>query len=165
MDPIPVDLSFECLADVPLPTEVTATDNCDGVVDVKFEGKMEGSCPITMIRTWTATDTCGNSASISQTIFVNDTSAPQLNGVPDDLTVECQGEVPPPADVEVIDNCESLGAQFERKIGRPDSSGNNYQDMDCYRCLRQHCQQEAEDRCAGYRGTRTESRRRHCRNG
>jgi hypothetical protein len=55
-------------------------------------------------RTWTATDACGNQASQSQVLNVVDTIAPQLHGVPADMTVECD-DVPAPPIVTATDNC------------------------------------------------------------
>ena len=41
----------------------------------------------------------------TQTITVDDTMPPVLAGCPDDLTVECMSDVPPPATVSATDNC------------------------------------------------------------
>ena len=42
---------------------------------------------------------------LKQTISVQDTKAPEFTGVPSDITVECD-EVPAPATVTGIDNCD-----------------------------------------------------------
>ncbi len=59
-------------------------------------------------RTWTATDACGNQATCAQRITVRDTTAPVLTGVPADLAVPCQDEVPPadPRAVIATDACD-----------------------------------------------------------
>src|SRR5690606_9267892 len=50
-----------------------ATDNCDTNVPVQFsEELIQGTCGFTLIRTWTATDDCGNMAIQSQRITVLD---------------------------------------------------------------------------------------------
>ena len=58
----------------------TATDNCDGDVDIAYDGetRIDGVCAdtYTLERTWTATDNCGNSTSVTQTIEVQDTTDP-----------------------------------------------------------------------------------------
>ena len=45
-------------------------------------------------RTFTATDDAGNSSSATQTITVQDTTAPEFTFVPADYTVECSDEMP-----------------------------------------------------------------------
>src|SRR5258708_36000894 len=57
----------------------------------RSEATVAGNCAgnYTLTRTWTATDTCGNVASSSQVITVQDTAKPVLVGVPADVTVAC----------------------------------------------------------------------------
>ena len=72
----------------------TATDNCNPVLPVTFTDRVEaGSCvgQRTITRTWSATDPCGNSATETQTIIVQDTTPPVLNPLAD-ITVECESE-------------------------------------------------------------------------
>ena len=59
-----------------------------------------------MTRTWTATDVAGNSASKSQVITVQDTTAPVLSAAPADVTVECDS-VPDAVVLTVTDNCDT----------------------------------------------------------
>ena len=71
---IPEDYSVDCEYDIVL-DEATATDNCSSivtieVVDTEVVGDIEGS--YTLIRTFTATDECDNSAVGIQTITVNE---------------------------------------------------------------------------------------------
>src|SRR5204863_53974 len=58
-------------------------------------------------RTYHATDACGNSSSESQTITVDDETAPVISGAPADTTVSCASQVPAANDngVTATDNC------------------------------------------------------------
>src|SRR6185503_7049957 len=58
------------------PAEVTATDNCDTNVVVSVSATTNGTCPILIVYTWTATDACTNTATASQTNAVLDTVPP-----------------------------------------------------------------------------------------
>ncbi len=56
-----------------LPTNVMATDNCDAFVAVKFtesSSTTNGNCQSFIVRTWTAIDSCGNSATQKQKITI-----------------------------------------------------------------------------------------------
>ena len=103
---IPADETVECDA-VPAAGTATATDICDADVTVFFNGEVraDGACAnrYTLTRTWTAIDDCGNSTTLSQTIEVQDTAAPDLI-VPVDVTVECAP--PPPPAVTATDSCD-----------------------------------------------------------
>ena len=57
-----------------------------------------GACKYayTITRTWTATDQCGNTATASRTITVQDTKAPVFDQDPEDLTIECDEDLPNP---------------------------------------------------------------------
>ena len=76
--------------------DATASDNCGEVtIEVSSEttaGDAAGNYVI--VRTFTATDDAGNSASAQQTITVQDTTAPEFTFVPADYTVECSDEMP-----------------------------------------------------------------------
>ncbi|EIA08832.1 von Willebrand factor, type A [Flavobacterium frigoris PS1] len=108
---LPSDITVECNA-VPTASEedVSATDNCDNNPKVSYEEvRTDGNCisNYTLTRTWTATDVCGNSSSKSQTIIVQDTTAPLLGEIPEDVTVECDVIRSASAkDVSAIDNCD-----------------------------------------------------------
>jgi len=75
----PANASYQHLGDVPAPAQVTAFDNCDGIPGVSLGQSSNGTpCNLTITRTWTATDSCGNRAQCSQTVTVVDTIAPTL---------------------------------------------------------------------------------------
>ena len=85
---------------------VTAVDACNGATTVVLDEQIIGSgCTQTMIRTWTATDACGNTTSASRQIFMSDDEAPTFSYVPADLYVDCNNELPELDDAMAIDNC------------------------------------------------------------
>ncbi|MFQ5590482.1 MAG: hypothetical protein ACE5HE_04885 [Phycisphaerae bacterium] len=110
---VPADVTVDC-ATVPSPASPTATDTCDAAPQITLsEMPTDGACPdtYTLTRTWTATDTCGNSSSQTQVITVQDTVAPVLTA-PSDLTVECTDPTDPPATGLALatDNCDAAPA-------------------------------------------------------
>ncbi|MCX6233721.1 MAG: HYR domain-containing protein, partial [Bacteroidetes bacterium] len=93
---VPADVTVSCdaIPDVPV---VTVTDNCDPTVTVIFDETINtvvGGCG-EIIRTWSATDYCGNTVSDSQTITVEDTVAPVWLTLPGELnvTLQCNDEI------------------------------------------------------------------------
>ncbi len=104
----PADASYECIDDVPAPGMLAYTDNCDVDGEVMGVDVSDGNtCPETITRTWSFTDTCGNPASVSQTITVNDETAPVIIA-PDDYTI-CNDELPYSIDATWTDNCDAGG--------------------------------------------------------
>jgi hypothetical protein len=109
---VPDSLFLQCASGVPVasPDSITVTDNCVGslVVTVTDSITNDTVCPnqFTLIRTWTATDTCGNVATATQIITVFDSIPPVLYGVPADTGVCCADSIPPPANVTAIDSCD-----------------------------------------------------------
>ena len=65
----------------------------------------------TILRRWRATDLCGNTADHIQTITVVDTTAPVFTIIPEDLTLECDQEVPT-TNAEADDNCGSTTVTY-----------------------------------------------------
>lgn len=105
------DVSVEC-DEVPSPAGPTATDNCDGPLPVvSGETVVPGRCAneYTIVRTWTATDSCGNDALRTQTISVFDSTPPQVT-CPGPASYRCRADVPPcrPGDATATDNCPSV---------------------------------------------------------
>ncbi|MRG44417.1 T9SS type B sorting domain-containing protein [Chitinophaga sp. SYP-B3965] len=103
----PADTTVSC-SEVPVFADLTATDNCAGAVTVtKAETRTNGNCAnnYQLIRTWTATDACGNDTIYRQMITVVDTTKPVFTlPVPADTTVSCHA-IPTQADLSVTDNC------------------------------------------------------------
>ncbi len=113
---IPADVTVECDM-VPEVPQVSAQDNCDPEVSISEvnEVRTDGDCPYNYIltRSWTATDDCGNSVTETQTITVQDTTAPTFKK-PGDIEVftdeECEYNASPEVTgfpTEIADNCSS----------------------------------------------------------
>ncbi|MCO7185496.1 gliding motility-associated C-terminal domain-containing protein [Tenacibaculum sp. XPcli2-G] len=104
----PADVSVDCEAIPSVPT-ITATDNCDSVVDVVFtevSNTVVDGCG-EIVRQWESTDNCGNTVSHTQTITVTDTTAPVLSATPADVSVDCEA-IPVVPTITVTDNCDSV---------------------------------------------------------
>jgi large repetitive protein len=102
---VPADATVEC-SNIPAAAQPTATDNCDEQVDIVYNQEIVAgdACTYTIVRTWTATDECGNQDVAEQVLTVTDTTNPILVGVPADDTVECSA-IPVAAIVTYTDNC------------------------------------------------------------
>jgi gliding motility-associated-like protein len=105
---IPEDVVIEC--DDPMPTLMaTASDNCseplievsESLTDVINDGNY------TLIRTFTATDACGNATSATQTVQVVDTTAPVILTELVDMVVECDSDFSP-LELQTTDACSSV---------------------------------------------------------
>jgi|GEM_PF-5265827 len=83
------DLYFESC--VQGPGVAMASDNCSEVVITYSDSVEDGDCPqeMTITRTWTATDVCGNASSCDQIINIVDTQAPEIITEASDETIEC----------------------------------------------------------------------------
>ncbi|WP_417370490.1 gliding motility-associated C-terminal domain-containing protein [Gelidibacter japonicus] len=105
---LPADSTIDCSV-TPEFAQATATDACGSDVTLTFEdvttpGACEGEYSIT--RTWTATDACGNASTASQTINVQDTTAPVIAALPADSTIDCS-VTPEFAQATATDACGS----------------------------------------------------------
>src|SRR4029079_695212 len=83
--------SVNCPA-LPVFTPPTATDTCDPSVSITFSDvSTPGSCPNTYstTRTWTATDDCGNTATCSGTIVVQDITPPTITCATQTTPIAC----------------------------------------------------------------------------
>ncbi len=104
----PANLTLSCETPIPPPATLTATDNCDPDVPVIFTesyfGDTTSGCHL-RFRTWTATDDCGNTATVTQFIMITDFTPPTLHNVPPNQTVSCENV--PGNVVTATDNCDS----------------------------------------------------------
>lgn len=115
---VPGNIIIDCDDPIPTPAVVTATDNCaigllPAFTQTSSQSANLSSCnhyDYTIIRTWTANDGCGNVATSSQTINIEDTGLPSFD-IPLDTTVNCGT----PVDTMTlgsfsneVDNCSSV---------------------------------------------------------
>ncbi|WP_233752745.1 T9SS type A sorting domain-containing protein [Flavilitoribacter nigricans] len=105
------------------PDALEVSDACTGDVDVSLDIELIslGDCATDgylskHLYTWTATDPCGNSAQIALEITFIDNYAPVLVGVPHDLKLDCDDEIPHPATVTAIDDCSEATVSMEESI-------------------------------------------------
>jgi len=106
-------------------------------VPVSFN-EMVGTCAsgsYQIVRTWTATDACGNSSSHTQTITVTDTQAPVLSMQPANISLNCNDPIPPIPSITAADNCDldvtvhfsevTVAGVLERTWTATDDCGNS----------------------------------------
>ena len=76
------------------------------------ESIVPGPCngEYSLLRTYTATDNCGNMASFTQTINVEDTTPPSFCNAPTNISLDCSANVPAAPVVTAVDNCSSTTA-------------------------------------------------------
>ena len=110
----PSDLTLDCVAS--LDTSNTGvpvvTDNCSDFV-LTYSDVRSGSCPETLVRTWTAEDDCGNIATCDQTITISDDTPPQIT-CPPDVSVACNANTFPSATgiATATDACGSVTVTY-----------------------------------------------------
>jgi hypothetical protein len=89
----PTDVTVECGEDVPAYTPVF-TDNCDeelaltAISAIAYDG-----CTQLISQSWTATDDCGNSTTVSRMVTIEDTTNPTVVTPVADQFVECGDEI------------------------------------------------------------------------
>ncbi|MEL1248587.1 gliding motility-associated C-terminal domain-containing protein, partial [Flavobacterium helocola] len=108
---------------------LTIADACtsDATLVVTSTDTSAGTCPIVVTRTYTITDACGNFTTATQTINVQDTTAPVfLGNMPSDLVLECSDLIPTVPTLIAADNCSIATVVFDEQ--RVDGScANNYE--------------------------------------
>lgn len=110
---VPDDLELTCSDTIPDAPMVTAIDNCSGVASIEFsqDTVTSGQCGAyryDIERHWTATDSCGNSNTYTQTIEVRDSEAPSFTP-PTPIVLDCNSPDTSPAitgmPTNLMDNC------------------------------------------------------------
>lgn len=104
---VPQDATVDCgSALTPFQTGfASASDLCSAVTLTYVDGPVEGGgCSTQFVRTWIATDACGNEATGDQNITQTDMTGPVILDVPANQQIQC-GEVPAPAEAIAVDAC------------------------------------------------------------
>jgi len=110
----PLPITVECIGDVPAPDPTVVTDEADnnGVPVVTWESDVSdnNTCPETITRTYRVTDPCANFILVTQTITVQDITAPVFAAPPTAITVACAADVPAMINLGYTDNCDPAGS-------------------------------------------------------
>ncbi|MCC6461154.1 MAG: HYR domain-containing protein [Saprospiraceae bacterium] len=126
---VPADFTMECSDLFPLIGTATATDACGGYVQVLFLGEVrtDGDClyNYTLTRTWRALDECGNIATATQVITVQDTEAPVFNNPPAGQMVSCT-DVPAVPPLTAQDNCGPATVTYQGQTQGPGDCNSGY---------------------------------------
>jgi hypothetical protein len=86
-----------------------ASSTCGPITTTIDDQIFSGGCLGTLVRNYTFTDQCGNKVTADRYILLTDNDAPQLIGVPADLTINPVTQpVPPAAKVSASDNSGQL---------------------------------------------------------
>jgi len=87
----PADYAVDCVADIGPIEELVYTDDCiDDGVAIGFETIDFTDCDGgTLVRKWTAMDSCSNSILYSQTITISGIPEASFDAPPEDVTIEC----------------------------------------------------------------------------
>ena len=107
-----------------------ATDNCGGTVNITISDTNDtasNDCAGggAIIRTYTATDACGNQATATQRIVIFDEVAPVFVNAPADITVTCD-DIPTAENLRATDECDTdINITFGESVNAG-SCTNNY---------------------------------------
>ncbi|HXF48902.1 MAG TPA: FlgD immunoglobulin-like domain containing protein [Verrucomicrobiae bacterium] len=119
--------NIECPA-TPVFSNPTASDDCDQSPALTYNDvTTPGSCPqeYSVTRTWTATDDCGNSSTASQTINVQDNTAPVISGVGANANIECPA-TPVFSNPSAADACDPNPSLTYNDVTTPGSCPQEY---------------------------------------
>ncbi|MFV8343373.1 hypothetical protein ACNQGN_13285, partial [Flavobacterium sp. XS2P39] len=123
---LPAASTINCPA-VPVFAQATATDNCEVASltfnDVTTPGNCAGNYSVT--RTWTATDDCGNFSTATQTINVQDITAPVIAALPAPSTINCPA-LPAFAQATATDTCDASVTLTFNDVTTPGNCAGNY---------------------------------------
>src|SRR5690606_35497378 len=109
----PPNITVECTEST-LPANTgtaTGSDNCSGMVTIEYTDSVTpGPCSqeTAIVRTWVATDLCGNSSTCQQMIFQEDSTPPMIT-CPPNVTISCNDSTQPieTGFASATDNCST----------------------------------------------------------
>jgi hypothetical protein len=112
---VPANITINCNQPILNPPLVTSTDNCGGLVATTYN-QVSTQSPWTqlceaysyqLIRTWVATDICGNTSSKVQVITIQDKTPPSwVSTPPANITVQCNEDDINNVDPIAADACD-----------------------------------------------------------
>jgi hypothetical protein len=106
---VPGNVTLNCTDAIPAVGVPTASDGCGGPVTVVYLGawNMNATCPgnYQIMRSWKATDACGNSTSAAQIITIQDNTAPTFTSFPGNVTIQCSQAPPAVSNPVATDGC------------------------------------------------------------
>src|SRR5206468_3365593 len=150
----PANTSVQCYSSVPV-ADFTAgggsTSGGCGTVTVAFVGDSAtngtSSCNNVITRTYRATDSNGNTANCTQTITVNDTTAPTIGSPGSNATIECPA-TPSFTAPTASDTCSGATVQDLGATTTAGTCANNYTSTKSWKAV---------DSCGNTSGTRTQT--------
>jgi streptogramin lyase len=110
----PTDITISCEENIPAVEMPVASDICDQEVAITYNDILVGgNCPnsYTVVRTFVATDDCGNQTTQAQNIFVLDETAPMFEEQSNEFNYECNTDIPV-VTPSAMDNCGSVELSF-----------------------------------------------------
>jgi hypothetical protein len=106
---VPANMTIACHETPPPVGTPTASDGCTGAVAITYLGQTTSNsqCPGTydILRIWRAADACGNNTVAGQTITVQDNNPPVFTGFPENVTIQCNQNLPPLSSPTASDSC------------------------------------------------------------
>jgi gliding motility-associated-like protein len=125
---LPEPTTISCPA-MPSFTQATATDNCSSPVSLTWNDiTTAGACSssYTVTRTWTAVDGAGNTATASQTISVEDTTAPTTTTeFAAEINVNCAA-IPAKPELVFVDDCSTVPPTVVYTENKVDNTNGSY---------------------------------------
>ncbi len=121
----PPNINIDCIEELPAPDINIVTDEADncGVPTVTFLSDVSDNqtCSETIIRSYEVEDSCGNSIIVTQSIFIVDDSAPELESeLEPEIYITCE-EMPEIPNLEFADNCSStVDIDFNETVNQID---------------------------------------------